>query len=345
MAEQQIQQLADNDEINLLDYWRVVWRYKWLIGALCVSSVTAALVVSLLSPSIYESQTTILTPKEIGGSGLLSALGIAGLGQQIAGISLPSLTPNRDIIISLLKSRTLAKNLVGELKLQDYYKAMRVDEAVSSLQGATKVSVSKEGIIEIRVEDIDPKMAANIANAYVGQLDRMIMQLGTGAAGNQRKFVSEQLAKTEGELRTAEDNLRQFQERNRAVLLGDMANSMRLPGTRVPQVGLDLARLTRSLKAQEGIYISLTQQLEQAKISEAQDMPVVQALDPAIPAIHKSKPKIRLNMALAGAVSLFLGIFLAFFLEYIQRQRSLMSNVQSPTSESKSLRTDRMSEI
>ena len=321
MEEQGIYRPADDDEISLLDYWRVLWRYKWLIGVLCVSSVTAALVAGLLSPNIYESETTILTPKEVGGSGLLGALGIAGLGQQMGGISLPSLTPNRDIIISLLKSRTLAKNLVGELKLQDYYKAGRVDDAIGSLQGATKVSVSKEGIIQIGVEDVDPKMAAKIANAYVGQLDRMIMQLGAGSAGNQRKFVSEQLAKAEGELRTAEDNLRQFQERNRAVLLGDMANSMRLPANRVPQVGLDLARLARNLKAQEGIYISLTQQLEQAKISEAQDMPVVQALDPAIPRLHPVKPKIKLNVALAGAVSLLVGILLSFVLDFIQRER------------------------
>src|SRR3990172_8634642 len=299
MEEQVIYRPADDNGISLLDYWRVLWKYKWLIGVLCVSSVTAALVVGLLSPNIYESETTILTPKEIGGSGLLSALGVAGLGQ-IGGISL---TPNRDIIISLLKSRTLAKDLVGELKLQDYYKAGRVDDAIGSLQGATKVSVSKEGIIQIGVEDVDPKMAAKIANAYVGQLDRMIMQLGAGSAGNQRKFVSEQLAKAEGELRTAEDNLRQFQERNRAVLLGDMANSMRLPANRVPQVGLDLARLTRNLRAQEAIYISLTQQLEQAKISEAQDMPVVQALDPAIPRLRPIKPKIKLNVGFAGAVS------------------------------------------
>ena len=326
MEEQGIYRPADDNEISLLDYWRVLWRYKWLIGVLCVSSVTAALVAGLLSPNIYESETTILTPKEIGGSGLLSALGIAGLGQQIGGISLPSLTPNRDIIISLLKSRTLAKNLVGELKLQDYYKAGRVDDAIGSLQGATKVSVSKEGIIQIGVEDVDPKMAANIANAYVGQLDRMIMQLGAGSAGNQRKFVSEQLAKAEGELRTAEDSLRQFQERNRAVLLGDMANSMRLPANRVPQVGLDLARLTRNLKAQEGIYISLTQQLEQAKISEAQDMPVVQALDPAIPRLRPVKPKIKLNVGLAGAVSLLVGILLSFFLDFIQRQRQQMAS-------------------
>ena len=109
----------------------------------------------------------------------------------------------------------------------------------------------------------------------------------------------------------------------RAILLGDMANSMRLPGAQVPKVGLEQGRLMRDLKVQESVYVLLTQQLEQAKIGEAQDTPVVQVLDRAVPAIRKSKPKIKLNMALAGAVSLFLGIFLAFFLEYIQRQRSL----------------------
>lgn len=332
MAEQQIQQLADNDEINLLDYWRVIWKYKWVIGGLCSASVTAALIFSLLSPKIYESTAAILTPREGGGSNLLSALGATGLAQQVAGISIPSLTPNRDITISILKSRTIAQSLVEQFKLRDYYKSRHLEDAIISLQGVTKVSVSKEGVISVKVEDKDPKVAADIANAYTEHLDRLITRFGTGTASNQRRFIGEQLGKAQKELKTAEETLREFQERNRAFLVGDMANSMRLPGVKVPQVGLELARLTRDLRLQETIYTLLIQQLEQAKMGEVQDMPVVQVLDRAVPAIYKSKPKIRLNMALAGAVSLFLGIFVAFFLEYIQRQRSLMSNVQSPTS-------------
>ncbi|MGH7947491.1 MAG: GumC family protein, partial [Opitutaceae bacterium] len=58
--------------------------------------------------------------------------------------------------------------------------------------------------------------------------------------------------------------------------------------------------------------------------NEAQDAPVVQVLDRAVPPMYKSGPKIRLNMALAGAVSLFLGSFLAFFLSYLDRQRALV---------------------
>ena len=329
MAEQQFQQLADNDEINLLDYWWVIWKYKWVIIGLCSVSVIAALIFGLRSPKIYESTATILTPKEGGGGNLLAALGATSLGQQIGGSSIPSLTPNRDLFTSVIKSRLMAKYVVERFNLKERYQARTLEGAVEGAKSIPKVSQIKEGVIEIQVEDTDPKMAADIANFYVEQLDRLVSNLGTSAAGRQARFIADQLARTDKDLKTAEEALRQFQERNRAVLLGDMANSMRLPAARVPQVGLELARLTRYLKLQESVYTLLTQQLEQAKIAEAQDIPVVQVLDRAVPALQKSKPNIRTNMALAGAISLFLVIILAFFVEYIQRQRSQIANSKS----------------
>ena len=47
-----------------------------------------------------------------------------------------------------------------------------------------------------------------------------------------------------------------------------------VPFPKVPEVGLELARLTRDVKVQETLVSLLTQQLEQAKIAEAKDMPV-----------------------------------------------------------------------
>lgn len=320
-------QVYDDDEINLLDYWRVIWKYKWFIGGLCSVSVIAAFVFSLLSPKIYESTATMLVPKEGGGGNLLSALAASGLGQQISGVSIPSLTPNRDLLTSLLKSRLMAKEVVEQFKLKERYEFRTLDEAIDAAKKIPQISQTKEGVIEIKVEDTDPVVAADIANFYIEQLDRFVTQFGTSAASRQRRFIAEQLARAGKGLKSDEETLREFQEKNRAVLLGDMANSMKLPGAQVPKIGMELGRLTRDLKVQEAVYTLLTQQLEQAKIAEAQDVPVVQVLDRAVPALRKSKPIIRLNMALAGAVSLFVGIFLAFFLEYvpryIQRQRSL----------------------
>ncbi len=47
----------------------------------------------------------------------------------------------------------------------------------------------------------------------------------------------------------------------------------------------------------------------------------VQTVDPAVPAEKKSRPKIKLNMALAGVMSLFIGVFIAFSLENLSKQK------------------------
>ncbi len=394
MAEEQDQRRIDDDEINLLDYWLVIWKRRWLIGALCSASIIATLIFGLLSPKIFESTATILTPRDSDLSGF--NLAAAGIAQQIPGFGIPSQTPVRDLFVAILKSRTLAENLVPQFKLKDYYKAIDLEDATKMLQGATTVSLIKEGLIpiliSIKVADTDPKLAAQIANAYPEQLDRLWAKFGTGRAGRQRRFIAEQLEKTRKDLIAAEESLKSFQQRNRAVSMGAQAQGaievaarlkgeiitsevqlqsmrgfatdsnpevVRLTGrigelkrqlaqaqygtgldlpavasnpghpqkelyvtpAKVPEMGLELARLTRDLRVQETVYTLLTQQFEQAKIAEAQDLPVVQVLDQAVPAIRKSKPKIKLNMLIAGAASLFLGIFLAFSLEFVEKQK------------------------
>lgn len=43
-----------DDEINLLDYWRVIWKHWRTIGRLSVASVLSAMVVSFKMPKICE---------------------------------------------------------------------------------------------------------------------------------------------------------------------------------------------------------------------------------------------------------------------------------------------------
>ena len=60
------------------------------------------------------------------------------------------------------------------------------------------------------------------------------------------------------------------------------------------------------------------QQYEMAKIEEAKKGITFQVIDRAIPPEKKIKPKRRRNVMFAGVVSLFAGIFLVFFLEYLE---------------------------
>jgi len=88
-----------------------------------------------------------------------------------------------------------------------------------------------------------------------------------------------------------------------------------VPFSRVPEVGLELARLSREVKIHETLVTLLSQQLEQTKIAEARDIPVVQVLDWAVAAERYSWPLPGLNVAVGGVVSLALSLVLVFLVE------------------------------
>jgi tyrosine-protein kinase Etk/Wzc len=390
MGEERSHMWRDDGEVNLLDYWRAVRKHTGLIVSLSVLSVLAAMAYSLRLPKIYVSTATILTTSE-GSSrtaGLASALAASGVIQSGSGLSIPSFTPQRDMLVAILKSRSMAKDVVDRFHLKERYAAKFDGDAIGRLQKATAISLSRDGIISVKVDETDPQLAADIANFYAANLDRMLTRFGITEAGRQRVFIAARLAETEQDLRQAEEALRRFQETHKAISLQEqakgaveaaaqlkgeiMASEVQLevmrnfateanpeviklkrrieelkrhlgqmqygkgwvlpaedhnpgeprkeiyvPFVEVPEVGLELARLTRNMKVHETIFTLLTQHLEQAKIAEARNMPVVQMLDQAVPADWKSKPKIKLNMAIAGLTGFLLGVFLAFFLEYL----------------------------
>jgi uncharacterized protein involved in exopolysaccharide biosynthesis len=95
-----------------------------------------------------------------------------------------------------------------------------------------------------------------------------------------------------------------------------------VPFSRVPEVGLDLIRLTREVKVQETVVGLLTQQLEQSRITEAKDLPIVQVLDPAIPRARPSHPRPLLNIALAALGSLVIGVGIALTSGHVTRLRA-----------------------
>jgi uncharacterized protein involved in exopolysaccharide biosynthesis len=198
------------DEVNLLDYWRVLKKRGWMIlGLVLVSVFTAGFMSYFVMTKIYESRASILAPKESGGSGasLAAALAASGAAQFLGGL-IPGGGSSRDVFVAILKSRTMAQDLVERFNLKEYYKAKYTEDTIKGLQGATDISVSKEGAISVKVEDKDPKLAADIANAYVTNLDRLFAKLGTTDASRQRAFITDRLEKTEKALRQAEDTLR-----------------------------------------------------------------------------------------------------------------------------------------
>ena len=92
MAERQIADntMIDDDEINLLDYWRVLVKRKLLIGLIVGAAFVVSIIYSLTLPPIYASTASIFPPQQEGGmSGIASQLlgGLSVLAGGVLGVS------------------------------------------------------------------------------------------------------------------------------------------------------------------------------------------------------------------------------------------------------------------
>lgn len=84
----------------------------------------------------------------------------------------------------------------------------------------------------------------------------------------------------------------------------------------LPDLGLELVRLTRGVEVQSGVFYLLSQELESAKIQEARDTPTVQVLDTPRPADRRTRPQRTLMVIIGGLVGLLAGITMALMSEF-----------------------------
>jgi uncharacterized protein involved in exopolysaccharide biosynthesis len=199
-------------EITLVDLASVLAKRKRLVVGLpfVVGLLTA--LGSLLLPVSYTSTTRILPPQQNQSS---SALLLSQLGSLlVAGPNSPlSLKNSSDLFAGMLKSRTVADRLIDRFRLRELYEVELLHDAREVLARRTNITVSRDGLIRIDVEDRDPQRAAAIANAYVEELRRLLTNLAIGEAGSRRVFFEQHLRKAKDDLTTAEVSLSTFQRR------------------------------------------------------------------------------------------------------------------------------------
>ena len=274
----------DKDDINLIDYFRVIFKYRKMILCICGIAVVITAIKSLSSPKIYSATATIVPPIKTlqRGSGLARGLGVGG-SSMFADIM--SITSIADMYVGILESRVVMDAIIDRFDLVKVYDAEKWFVARKTLQASTIIKASKENIVRITVQNKDPNRAAAMANAYVEELDRQNKRLSIGQATSKRVFLGNRLAEIEEKLSKI-DNI-----------------------------------LSREAKIQEMLFELLTREYEIAKIEEAKSMPTIQILDRAIvPEIRMARGTKEKTM-LAGVASFMLSVFVAFAREYFAKIR------------------------
>lgn len=85
----------------------------------------------------------------------------------------------------------------------------------------------------------------------------------------------------------------------------------------LPAKELELARLMRDAKVLEELYIMLRTRNEETRIAEVMQTADVQVIDSALLPEKPVKPRVKLNIAIGAVLGMFLGIGLAFLVEFM----------------------------
>jgi uncharacterized protein involved in exopolysaccharide biosynthesis len=130
-----------------------------------------------------------------------------------------------------------------------------------------------------------------------------------------------QVIRLKSEMTQLQKQLKRMEEGSKEESSASYGAGFSIPFSDLPEVGLQLARLMREAKIQETVFTLLTEQYEQAKIMEVRDTPTVQILDIAKPPFKKSFPKRSRIVIIAFLFSLFAGIGITFFMEYLDKMQ------------------------
>jgi uncharacterized protein involved in exopolysaccharide biosynthesis len=226
--------IPEDDEISLLDLLQtVVDNLRLLVLGPLAVGITALGISFVIKPT-FTAEMSFLPPQQQQGmaASMLASLGaLGGIAGAAAGIKNPA-----DQYVAFLKSNSIENALIDRFGLlQRYDKEFRQD-ARKALEANVKVTAGKDGIIKVEVDDRDPQFAADLANAHVDELRKLLGRLAVTEAQQRRQFFERQLEQAKNKLTQAELALRETGVSS-SVLKSD-------PGTAVAAVATLQAQVT-----------------------------------------------------------------------------------------------------
>jgi len=205
---------------------RSMWRHRIVAGTVGAVIMATAGVVYILLPKTYESTASILPAQEEGGLGGFLDANMGGAAPLAASLLGSKASGGADLFPAMLQSRVMADAIIAKFDLMSYFQVQLIDDARRALAGCTTVDVGKEGALFVSVVTEDPKLSADIANFYVSNLDRLNRTMTITKAGQSREFLEARVAEVKITLVKAEDDMRDFQSKNKAFAVEEQARAM-----------------------------------------------------------------------------------------------------------------------
>jgi len=205
----------EESSIDLVALFILLRGGKWTIARVTFGALAIATVVAFLLPVRYTSSVSFIPPNLSNGSSMASALAgqlsALGAGDLLGG----GVKNSGDLYAGILRSRSVARELVKRFDLMRVYRVTKESKAHKVLDSHTDVTVdTKSSIVTVDVTEKDPKLAAELAGAYMDALRETNGRLALSQSSQRRLFFGQQLAKEKDDLENAEVDLKKTEERS-----------------------------------------------------------------------------------------------------------------------------------
>jgi uncharacterized protein involved in exopolysaccharide biosynthesis len=221
---------SPQSEVAWVHNTSLLWNRRRLLLRVAGCALLLSAAIAFMLPKEYESTTRIMPPEQPGGgAALIAALsGKAGLGNlgALAG-SLFGVKNSSALFVDLLKSGSIKGHLVDQFGLQKIYWKRYRQDTIKKLGRRTDVSEDrKSGVITITVTDNDRQRARDLAQAYLDQLDALLIRVNTSAARREREFIEQRLISVRADLEKSQMELSDFSSKNTTLDVKEQTKAM-----------------------------------------------------------------------------------------------------------------------
>jgi tyrosine-protein kinase Etk/Wzc len=180
--------------VKLLVEWR-----RWLVWSTIFFAVGALFILHV--PAVYEAQALLL-PKETDKTLTVERLGAP---------------PGVSSFVGLLESRTVLDFIVDQVHLLDVYKTHSREIARELVRASSVILGDDNGMVAIKVRNRDPRLAADIANAYIDGLEALQGRSAVHDAELRSRFFRQQVTEESDALAAAEQDLEDVEQKTGVI--------------------------------------------------------------------------------------------------------------------------------
>ena len=229
-SSEQLEIAVETDSQGWVPNTSLLWERRRTLAKVFVYSLLLSTLTVFLIPKQYESTTRMMPPEQQGmGAAMLAALAgkaMPGALGALAGGML-GMKDSGALFVELLRSGSIEGALVDRFNLQHVYRKRYRQDALKKLARRTEITEDrKSGVITVVVTDTDRQRAQEMTQAYLDQLDKLLIRVNTSAARKEREFIEQRLVTVQNDLEKAQVALSDFSSKNTTLDVKEQTKAM-----------------------------------------------------------------------------------------------------------------------